>query len=268
MKKNDIVARKSYNKDIIFRVHSINNDIAILKGIYIRLLADAPISDLVLVSDEELEFRNNADHSSYSTFLTNTKNELRHITGKILHLDSDLQYLEKCLKVYNDLGLYANGVNLPVEEFQKYVVNLIQTTNPDIVVLTGHDSYNNKGLDNLKNYATSIYFVNAVKEIRKYYSKNDLFVFAGACQSNFEALIAAGADFASSVDRTNIDAYDPAIVAVKAAITHFTNTVDIKEMFDYTKTSKASITGIETYGKMRTLLWLLKKKLMLKLIYH
>ena len=58
MKKGDIVARKSYNKDIIFVVDKIiknskGNNIAILSGLVIRIKVDAPIDDLVLVSKEE-----------------------------------------------------------------------------------------------------------------------------------------------------------------------------------------------------------------------
>lgn len=48
----DIVARKSYGKDIFFKVTDIKNNgkeaIVTLKGITYRLEADAPESDLVV----------------------------------------------------------------------------------------------------------------------------------------------------------------------------------------------------------------------------
>ena len=46
IKKGDIVGRVSYNSDILFFVHKILEKRAILKGINIRIEADAPIEDL------------------------------------------------------------------------------------------------------------------------------------------------------------------------------------------------------------------------------
>ena len=58
IKKGDNVTRNSYNIDIIFKVDKIikksnNINIAILKGIDIRIEADAQIEDLKLVSKNE-----------------------------------------------------------------------------------------------------------------------------------------------------------------------------------------------------------------------
>ena len=51
-KIGDIVARKSYGSDILFKVADIKNEggkrVAILKGICYRLEADAPESDLMI----------------------------------------------------------------------------------------------------------------------------------------------------------------------------------------------------------------------------
>ena len=50
IKKGDIVGRKSYGKDILFKVNNIvkkkNEDVAILNGITKRIEADSKISDL------------------------------------------------------------------------------------------------------------------------------------------------------------------------------------------------------------------------------
>ena len=51
IKIGDYVTRKSYKNDIIFRVIDIKGDNFILCGICIRLLADSPLSDLVLCND-------------------------------------------------------------------------------------------------------------------------------------------------------------------------------------------------------------------------
>lgn len=60
IKKGDIVARKSHNQDILFSVENILGSsggiqIAILKGITIRIVADAYINDLVLLDTKEAD---------------------------------------------------------------------------------------------------------------------------------------------------------------------------------------------------------------------
>ena len=57
-KIGDIVARKSYNYDVLFRVIHIGNDgVADLVGITTRILADAYLYDLKLIGKDELNAR-------------------------------------------------------------------------------------------------------------------------------------------------------------------------------------------------------------------
>lgn len=55
LKIGDIVGRKSYNSDILFKVVDIKNDAGketiVLRGICYRLEADAPESDLVIQTE-------------------------------------------------------------------------------------------------------------------------------------------------------------------------------------------------------------------------
>ena len=71
------------------------------------------------------------------------------------------------------------------------------------------------------NYRNSKHFIQTVKKARKYDEKHgdNLVIFAGACQSYFEAIMDAGANFASSPARILIDFLDPLIVAKNVAIT-------------------------------------------------
>jgi spore coat assembly protein len=46
----DLVVRKSHDEDVVFRVVSLNEGIALLRGICARVMADAPLSDLVKVN--------------------------------------------------------------------------------------------------------------------------------------------------------------------------------------------------------------------------
>ena len=104
-----------------------------------------------------------------------------------------------------------------------------------------------------KNYKNTLNFMKSIVKIREKFSLDDICIFAGACGSNAEALIASGANFASSFDRKNIESLDPAIVAVLAAITPFNQVIDINNLYNFSKMKKGSIGGIETYGKMRLL---------------
>jgi len=52
----DIVSRKSHNHDVLFKVVRIESDeLLVLKGIALRLLANAPSSDLVRVNSKRVE---------------------------------------------------------------------------------------------------------------------------------------------------------------------------------------------------------------------
>lgn len=254
LKEGDIVGRLSYNKDIIFTIKKIKGKTAYLSGLYVRLIADSDISDLVKIEENILERYKQTKSELEKNIITSYQKRIGHITGKILHLDSDAFYLKKCLNLYNTLGIYAYGVLLDEQIMKDYVIEYIKKIKPNIIVITGHDSYNKKGLNDLNNYKNTINFINTVSKIRTYYSLDDIFIFAGACGSNAESLIAAGANFASSFDRKNIEAYDPAIVAIMASITPFNQIIDIDDIYSFSKMEKGSIGGIESYGKMRLLL--------------
>ena len=60
------------------------------------------------------------------------------------------------------------------------------------------------GFNDIYNYRNSRYFIKTVNEARNW-SKADkeLAIFAGACQSYFEAIMQAGANFASSPRKNN-----------------------------------------------------------------
>lgn len=252
-KLNDYVSRISYNHDIIFKITSIKDDEVIIEGIEHRLIATASVSDLVLVDKEEVVIQEKKALNRIKN-ITKLYRHKMHMTGKILHIDSDEKYLNKCLKLYEQLSLPAYGVYMREELIKDHILDLIDKLNPDVVVITGHDSYNKKGIKDLNNYRNTCDYIEAVKKIRKHYSKDHIFVFAGACQSNFEAIMASGANFASSPKRVNIDAYDPAIIAIKASTTPFTNIVDIDEIKDLLESKKDGISGIESFGKMRLFL--------------
>ena len=80
----------------------------------------------------------------------------------------------------------------------------------------------------------------------KYPSLDQLVIFAGACQSHFEALIRAGANFASSPSRINIHALDPVYVVGKISFTSFMERVNVWDVVRNTITGEKGLGGIET----------------------
>ena len=179
IKIGDIVGRKSYNKDILFRVKNIIDtkagQIAILIGIIERVEADSKLSDLEKVSEERIQKDLNTIQKRIEGKISQLdkveENRNKYtITGKILHLDGDKKYSEKSYQYYKKLGLNAIVKNIPEYKQPKVVYNLLKIYQPDILVITGHDGMikKNSRYDDLYNYRNSKYFIETVKEARKY----------------------------------------------------------------------------------------------------
>lgn len=89
-----------------------------------------------------------------------------------------------------------------------------------------------RSYEDIFNYRNSRYFAQTVKNVRKNPKNKDLVIFAGACQSYYEALIDAGANFASSPARILIDFVDPLVVAQKIATTDSDKYITIYDIED------------------------------------
>lgn len=72
----------------------------------------------------------------------------------------------------------------------------------------------------------------------------------GACQSYFEAIISAGANFASSPARILIDFLDPLVIAEKIAFTEGYKYVTIDDIAEELRDGKRGVNGIGANGKM------------------
>lgn len=274
IKKGDIVGRKSYQKDIIFTVERIiksssGKEIAILKGLTIRIQADSDIEDLELIEEKRIKenedklnkrFEDKIKKCMKENILMNNyflKRANKAIyTGKIVHLDGDRKYSEKSNLFYKKMGLKAIVKNIPENRQANIVNDLIDKYKPDILVITGHDGMIKKGTgyNDIYNYRNSKYFINTVKKARA--NKNlqkDLVIFAGACQSYYEELISAGANFASSPARILIDFIDPLIVAERVATTDWNKYLTIRDIEDELRDGERGVNGIGAMGKKRVL---------------
>ncbi len=280
LKIGDVVARKSYGMDIYFKVVDIKENgggkVCVLKGICYRIQADAPANDLVAVSENslrehDLRFRMAVNRKCGEILqrtarkrgdlkklvFRNTPNEkFRKFSrpGKILHVDGDKDYLNTCMAHYRQFGIEAVGKHVLEKDQPSVVCNLLEEYSPDILVLTGHDGIAKDDRDYLdvNKYRTSRYFIEGVRRARKYEKDMDtLVIFAGACQSMYDGLIGAGANFASSPSRVLIHALDPVFVCQKVAFTGIDTVLKPEAVIENTLSGEESIGGVETRGKLR-----------------
>ncbi|WP_435925643.1 sporulation peptidase YabG [Paenibacillus sp. DYY-L-2] len=275
----DLVVRKSYGGDVTFRVENIVREQAIIKGTEFRLLADAPLTDLMKVSPsatgektqrarikatESLERlhkdRQELTERSHSVlgreWYTAGEPSFFEVPGKVLHLDGDERYLKKSLSLYEKLRVPAQGYYVTESQMAGALYRLLPSIQPDVVVITGHDGVlkNRPTADlyNLSSYKNSKHFVEAIQAARRYERNFDaLTIVAGACQSHFEALLQAGANFASSPARVLIHALDPVYIAAKAALTPIRETIHITDILSHTISGTQGVGGIETRGSYR-----------------
>ena len=101
-----------------------------------------------------------------------------------------------------------------------------------------------RSYEDIFNYRNSRYFAQTVKNVRKNPKNKDLVIFAGACQSYYEALIDAGANFASSPARILIDILDPLIVAKTVAVTDEFKYISIEDIETELRDGRRGIGGI------------------------
>jgi spore coat assembly protein len=277
VKIGDVVVRKSYGKDVTFKVIEIKNSeegiMYVLKGINLRLIADSPLDDLEYMSEEQsglmdevlnrkvtgkikdiISVRDDLYRGKKSPKISEAKELMFGRPGRILHVDGDKEYLEVCLKVYKQLGLEVVGKVVSESEQPNAILELVQEVKPDIVVLTGHDSMNKGTTDykDLSNYRNSKYYAESVVKLREYQSSYDeLVIFAGACQSCYEGLLDSGANFASSPSRVLIHCLDPVFICEKIAFTNVDKYISIRDVLEATITGTKGIGGLKTRGKYR-----------------
>ncbi len=284
IKVGDYVGRISHGSDILFKVTELietdNGPHAILRGVDVRLCADAPLSDLVKKSPAEISkmrqeyIKKNSDcmrriferrieeqsrvflrgRETVANLTRGEEPDHFELPGTVLHLDGDKDYLDLCKTTYNQLNITVYGFLVAEEKQPEVIIDYLKEYKPDILVLTGHDGLikNKTDFSDLNSYRNSRYFVEAVKKAREYEpGRDDLIIFAGACQSHYEALIKAGANFASSPQRIFIHAFDPVFIVEKLAYGSIYETISVQDIIKNTITGLDGVGGIETRGCLR-----------------
>lgn len=125
MEIDNIVTRYKYEHDIVFRILQIEDNICFLEGVFVRLLADAPIDDLKIVEEDFYRNKEEEDNHYQNEIARKIKKNNRYLYGKILHIDGDLKYLEKSQNLYNKIGIYAKCIHIKEAELEYSILDII-----------------------------------------------------------------------------------------------------------------------------------------------
>lgn len=92
----DLVTRKSYDNDIVFKIVSTSDNVYILKGVTVRLFADSPKDDLKIYNEGELDdfFPIIDDYHKLD------RDEYFYLPGRILHIDTGIYLSNNHLNPY------------------------------------------------------------------------------------------------------------------------------------------------------------------------
>ena len=101
-KIGDLVTRISHNNDTVFKIIDIKDNVAILKGINIRLIADSDITDLNHVKSDEEDLTKDDRNliNGMGEFVNLNRDEYFYLPGRILHIDSDILLSNDLLNPY------------------------------------------------------------------------------------------------------------------------------------------------------------------------
>lgn len=277
MNIGDIVTRNSYHHDILFYIEGLTDTTAILSGVYHRLLADAPLEDLC-VSQAESKLPSLPSivlpAKKDRLVCTNTRGLLSNVLDwyqnwtqpsngllsnsscnvKILHIDGNKRYLKECLAHYRAFGLPVIGLSIEENLQPDHILRLVTEYQPNILVITGHDTLKKSAvsLDDVGSYLNSRYFIDSVRIARTYNTNfNELVIIAGGCKSYYEALMEAGANYASSPKRVLINVTEPASIACKVATTSITRILTMDKVAELLPSGRDGFGGIKTRGQCR-----------------
>ncbi len=259
----DVVTRKSYGGDIHFKIAEINSRSSgrrsfVLKGLLYRIIADSEEDDLEWRSPEqvhrELQDRltgTGFHHMSRGNTPFSFFQRARGRSGRILHIDSSSEFLEMCRKYYEDAKIKVYGRVIPENEQPGQIRSLLASTGADVLIVTGHDGLkkNVTKYNTIDSYRNSRYYIQSTREARKYEPSYDkLCIFSGACQSYFDGIMEAGANFASSPGRILIHALDPAKVGDRVALTDSRVYVTPEQIAKLTQSGSQGIGGVKSKG--------------------
>ena len=139
----DYVTRKSYNNDIIFKIVDIKGETYYLCGVYVRLSADSPVSDLVLCDREAVKDDFSVEFNEYQTL---DRHEYFYLPGRVLHIDGDKEFLDKCMSFYKKNRLKAYGIYSLESDLPLHIYEYLEKYNEENESRRNDRSYDNRSI--------------------------------------------------------------------------------------------------------------------------
>ncbi|MFV0519290.1 MAG: sporulation peptidase YabG [Lachnospirales bacterium] len=259
MEVGDIVYATYNGENLRFSINCIDNEICKLHCLDYRLTLKLPKDELTTSTLEETEdfartFKKNSTeiiNKILSERIKDFDNKIEKT--KVLHIDGDANYLNLCMKTYENLDIDAYGEFIPLEQQKNHIQDLLKKYKPTVLVITGHDFFeNDKNKYSLDSYEGSKHYVETVAKARELmHSRSELIIICGACQSYYEEIIKAGANFASSPKRVLVHALDPVLIAERVIYTNIQSVLDGREAVKNTISGSDGYGGIDTQGTLR-----------------
>ncbi len=261
MEIGDIVYANYKGEPLKFAIDNIDNGTLKLHCLDYRLVLNLPKEEVDILPKEDVQdFARSLKQNSETIINKILSERVSDFDNKVektvvLHIDSDRNYLDLCMATYKNLHIDAFGEYIPLEQQKDKVQDLLKKYKPSVLVVTGHDLFlENMNKYNLDSYESSKYYVETVKRARDLIpSKSELVIICGACQSYYEEIIKAGANFASSPKRVLVHAIDPVLIAERVVFTNIKTIIDGKEAVKNTISGNDGYGGIDTEGTMRCL---------------
>ena len=168
----DLVIIISDSNKFIYKIKEISDKVCLVGNSY-RVIKYVDIGDIRHASSEEINNEKKDIQKVYDKIIQNNSNRHKKaIFGRVLHIDGDKEYLESCLGLYKEIGIYSEGIYMPEKEVYKQIEKIMLLITPDIVVITGHDAF--VGTDKTK---THIGISNTSVRIIALVLMNFLFIF-------------------------------------------------------------------------------------------
>jgi spore coat assembly protein len=122
---NDIVRYKI--DGYIYHIRKICLPFYTLYGINNRKIIICKEEEIEKVPKEEIDYIYNKDENKKRKVINLFKIRKNNtaLFGRILHIDGDEEFLNKCLSLYKELGIYAYGVSLNEKEIYMHIEKII-----------------------------------------------------------------------------------------------------------------------------------------------
>ena len=137
----DLVIIISDSNQFIYKIKEISDKVCLVGNSY-RVIKYVDIGDIRHASSEEINNEKKDIQKVYDKIIQNNSNRHKKaIFGRVLHIDGDKEYLESCLGLYKEIGIYSEGIYMSEKEVYKQIEKIMLLITPDIVVITGHDVF-------------------------------------------------------------------------------------------------------------------------------